>query len=267
MTIKGWRIVNKVLFIGKLNDTAKQLDDALSRSYRVQLCVDDADLTGEMLKLLAPQLVLVSLIGARTAHPEIFSLLSREAAGTPVLAVGSKAFEEELEGRGLLSGVSFLRHPVRTAEIVRRAEKLLGTSEALRVVLLVDDDPKMLRIIQSMLADKFQVTFATSGSKAIAAILKRRPDLILLDYDMPVADGKVVFEMLRAEEETRDIPIVFLTGLSDEAHVQRVLALRPAGYMLKPPTREKLVGKIEQVLASRRETGRAFLDESHRTPR
>ena len=82
----------------------------------------------------------------------------------------------------------------------------------------------------------------------MTAIGKKRPDLILLDYEMPVCDGKQTLEMIRADEDLRDIPVLFLTGVSDRAHIEAVLDLKPAGYMLKPPIREKIVEAIEKAL-------------------
>ena len=68
---------------------------------------------------------------------------------------------------------------------------------------------------------------------AIRGITLNRPDLILLDYEMPVCDGSQVMEMIRSEADFADIPIIFLTGRADKESVQKVLALKPAGYLIK----------------------------------
>ena len=64
----------------------------------------------------------------------------------------------------------------------------------------------------------------------MTAIGKKRPDLILLDYEMPVCDGRQTLEMIRADEELKDIPVIFLTGVNDREHIESVLSLKPAGY-------------------------------------
>ncbi len=248
--------MKKVVLIGKLNEITKQINDALSPFCRVQLCADDVDITAGMLKMVPPDLVIVSLVGLRSAYADIFSMLSRELRGRAFIVVGSKADEDALTDQGFLSGnVHFLRRPIRLEDICTRVKELLGLTEGegqANRILLVDDDPAMLRIVQSMLAEKYKVTFATSGPKAIAAVAKSRPDLILLDYDMPICDGRMTFEMLRSEEDTDDIPVIFLTGMSNLSNVQNVLALHPEGYLLKPPDREMLLERIDQVLALRR---------------
>jgi CheY-like chemotaxis protein len=103
-----------------------------------------------------------------------------------------------------------------------------------------------------MLKDRYDVEVATTGVQAMASIGRMKPDLILLDYAMPVHDGKKVFEVLKLSEETKDIPVVFLTGVSDNARVEEIINLRPAGYLLKPPNKERLVEMIENVLARKR---------------
>ena len=65
-----------------------------------------------------------------------------------------------------------------------------------------------------------------------------------------ISDGKQTFEMIRADDEIKDIPVVFLTGVNDKAHITEVLKLIPAGYMLKPYEPEKLLSTIKNVLES-----------------
>ncbi len=60
-----------------------------------------------------------------------------------------------------------------------------------------------------------------------------RPDLVLLDYEMPICDGSQVLEMIRAEEDFSNIPVIFLTSRVDKESIKKVLALKPAGYLSK----------------------------------
>jgi len=119
-----------------------------------------------------------------------------------------------------------------------------------KTILVVDDNATTLRGIKNVLDPYYEVILANSGMRAIAAIAKKRPDLVLLDYEMPVCDGKQTFEMIRADDEIKDIPVVFLTGVNDKAHITEVLKLIPAGYMLKPYEPEKLLSTIKNVLES-----------------
>ena len=106
----------------------------------------------------------------------------------------------------------------------------------------------MLRSIKAMLDEEFDVQVAPSGMKAMTLIGRKKPDLILLDYEMPVCDGRQTLEMIRSEEDIADIPVIFLTGVNDREHISAVLALKPSGYMLKPAVKEKLVEAIHKAI-------------------
>ena len=84
--------------------------------------------------------------------------------------------------------------------------------------------------------------------QAITYLLKTPVDLILLDYDMPVVDGPQVLQMLRQENATKDIPVVFLTGVGTKEEVERVMALHPSGYILKSTTRDNLLTYLKTKL-------------------
>ena len=88
----------------------------------------------------------------------------------------------------------------------------------------------------------------TSGIDAISAILAKRPDLILLDYQMPMLDGKQTMEKIKKLEEAKDIPIVFVTSVKDKEHIKAVLDLKPAGYLLKPVDGDRLLQTIEGII-------------------
>lgn len=102
-------------------------------------------------------------------------------------------------------------------------------------ILIVDDSPENLCVLSDLLQTQFQVRVATSGEKALRiAGTAPHPDLILLDVMMPGMDGYQVFEHLRADSATKDIPIIFVTAMdSDEAQFQG-LEFGAVDYITKP---------------------------------
>ncbi|MCI8578095.1 MAG: bacteriohemerythrin [Lachnospiraceae bacterium] len=100
-------------------------------------------------------------------------------------------------------------------------------------VLVVDDSMTIRQGMKSLLEGEYDVAAVGSGVSAIRAITLDPPDLILLDYEMPVCDGVHVLEMLHSEDEFADIPVIFLTSKDDPDIVRKVLALKPEGYLLK----------------------------------
>lgn len=115
-------------------------------------------------------------------------------------------------------------------------------------ILVIDDDPRMLRLIKEELREKYNVATAVSGKIALNFLEKRKTDLILLDYAMPELDGPAVLEKLRENNATRDIPVVFLTGINDRSKIQKVLDMKPQGYLLKPIETEKLFRTIRRII-------------------
>ncbi len=118
-------------------------------------------------------------------------------------------------------------------------------------VLVVDDNAILLRTVKDMLAEDYHVSIAVSGAQAFMSIQKHKPDIILLDYEMPIVDGAEVFQLLREDPKAQDIPVVFLTASADREVVTKLISLNPEGYMLKPPKKEKLLEMIESILAKK----------------
>jgi CheY-like chemotaxis protein len=115
-------------------------------------------------------------------------------------------------------------------------------------ILIVDDDSNYAGMVRSWIKDKYKTDIVTAGMQAITFLMKKKVDLILLDYEMPVVDGPQVLQMLRQEETTKNIPVVFLTGVSTVEGVKRVMELKPLGYILKSTTSEDLIKFLDEKL-------------------
>lgn len=113
-------------------------------------------------------------------------------------------------------------------------------------ILVVDDDPMMLKMIKEHLHEDYDIATAVNGNIAMKFLERRMTDLILLDYEMPEENGPAILEKLRAKESTKDIPVIFLTGVTEREKIQEALVLRPQGYLLKPIDREKLLETINK---------------------
>ena len=119
-------------------------------------------------------------------------------------------------------------------------------------VLVVDDSGAMLRNVKGWLEDRYQVILANSGATAIKYLALNRPDLVLLDYEMPVVNGKQVLEMIRTESEFSDIPVIFLTSKNDRESITQVMGLKPEGYLLKTMKPEDIVRTIDEFFEKRK---------------
>lgn len=100
-------------------------------------------------------------------------------------------------------------------------------------ILVVDDSTAVRMGIKKLFEKDYRVSMADSGAAAIKMITVERPDLILLDYEMPGCDGIQTMKMLQAEKKIANIPVIFLTGRVDQKSVARIMSVGPAGYLLK----------------------------------
>ena len=118
-------------------------------------------------------------------------------------------------------------------------------------VLVVDDSKTLLAYISDLLKADYEVAQAESGIAAIRTIILNKPDLVLLDYEMPVCDGRQTLEMLRSDAGFADTPVIFLTGRGDPDSVRKVLSLKPAGYLLKNLKPEAIKGEVDAFFAKK----------------
>lgn len=104
-----------------------------------------------------------------------------------------------------------------------------------QTILIVDDTPENIHVLKGLLNKEYKVKVAIDGKDAIdTALSKDPPDLILLDIMMPVMDGYEVCEKLKSQEQTRHIPIIFLTAMAEESNESKGLHLGAVDYITKP---------------------------------
>lgn len=115
-------------------------------------------------------------------------------------------------------------------------------------ILVIDDDRAILKMLKAALSEQYDVTTTITGKIAEKFLETKNADLILLDYEMPGESGPDVLKKLRANEKSKNIPVVFLTGVADSARIKSVLELSPRGYMLKPINIERLISTIKGII-------------------
>lgn len=140
-------------------------------------------------------------------------------------------------------------------DAVKSAEELIARLEAggklddvKKHILVVDDDSSVLKLIKGYLSGRYEVATAKSGKVAMKFLETKSTDLVLLDYHMPEENGSEVLSKIRTNEKTRNLPVVFLTGVTDKDKIQEVLTMKPQGYLLKPIDMMKLTSTIKGII-------------------
>lgn len=255
--------MKKILFIGTFGERTQGIAQYLSGFAEVQICSDNVSIAAGMLGIFLPDLVLVNLEGFSDAQADLFDVLGAEHSELPVVLVGSseavatfsvicdtKQYSSVTMNETNLPAVLEEIMARIDLGIIREEDGTLTLADVKKTILVVDDSPVILRSMKQILDAKYVVMLATSGLQALAMIEKRTPDLVILDYEMPECDGKETLEKIRAREEMKETPVVFLTGHGDAGHISSVLDLKPSGYFVKPPQAEAMMELLEQLLGS-----------------
>lgn len=173
----------------------------------------------------------------------------------PVMVMGGR---DQIEAVETVIPSQFIKkrffRPINVKEAAEEIHEYLeqDQSQLKKKILVVDDSGAMLRNVKEWLEDKYQVILANSGTTAIKYLAMKHPDLVLLDYEMPVCDGKQVLEMIRSDSEFSSVPVIFLTGKNDRETVMKVTALKPEGYLLKSQEPSQIVKAIDDFFEQRK---------------
>lgn len=238
--------MNKILLLGTATDGFINLKGILEKDFNVTNCKMVLHNVQGMMKIVKPELVVAYFENPDDQTTEVMGWIDENYDSIPVLEVSPQKFFEKYEyiniedAKENISGKCF--------------ELITGESNVpvkLKKLLIVDDAAVALRNFNELLKDNYEIVLATSGEQAIKQLKEHHPDMVLLDYEMPGMNGVETFERMRNEEEGKDIPIVFLTGVSDKDKVVNILTCRPDGYILKPPSAKKIIMQIEDILYSK----------------
>ncbi len=116
-------------------------------------------------------------------------------------------------------------------------------------ILIVDDNSNNVKIIAITLrAFNYKLVIATNGQSAIEMVEKTRPDLVLMDVMMPGMDGYETCEKIKAKKDNENIPVIFLTALSEKANIIRGFEVGGVDYITKPFNKEELISRVKTHL-------------------
>jgi DNA-binding response OmpR family regulator len=120
-------------------------------------------------------------------------------------------------------------------------------------ILIVDDTLQNIQVLGTVLREQqYQINVAQNGLQALELVAKVIPDLILLDIMMPELDGFATCERLKADEKTRDIPIIFLTAKTETDDIVRGFELGAVDYVTKPFNPTELLARVRTHLTMQR---------------
>ncbi len=272
-TEKG-RVKLRILVTGRNRKIAKDISEHLDldKGYTVIKCnASKAALLDTVLAEM-PHVIIVCAGDESEDTVRVFDILKESTRGgvCKFVVIANEDDRKTFIGTTDLDKVFFIARPVsllalyskleefeeeyancedRTAGLVTEFVNDRDSRFRRKHILVVDDDSEQLTVIRDHLCEFYQVTLVNKGSNAIKCLERFHVDLILLDYLMPEMSGPEVLRKIREIPEYADIPVVFLTAVSDKEAVTKTLVeLKPQGYVLKPSKKSEMVAKIIEVL-------------------
>lgn len=262
----------KILIIGEDYSNVNDIYDQFGKIYEVLISSPIAADISAHVNYFRPDMIMLSLEGIHDYVVDEFKAAKAAYSnlqGIPFAAAGNKDdlmwFEQQWAGLADLK-IDIdkkmldiqLEVDVKIDKAAKKNAKAPAPEAAYntnnqnkdgkKTILVVDGSPIMLKVIREQLKEFYDVVIVTNGKLALKYLKENKVDMMLLDYDMPEMSGLDVLKAMKADTATRNIPAVFLTGVSDRAKIAQALALGPQGYLLKPIDKEKLFAMIHKCI-------------------
>ncbi|WP_075718934.1 response regulator [Roseburia sp. 499] len=175
----------------------------------------------------------------------------KECINVPVVLVTGKRDKYTVMNSVVMGVDGYLVKPVDKESLSRKVTEVFekkSSKENQKTILAIDDDMSYLKIIDSYLRDNYNVIMINSAKLALDYLIKHTPDLILLDYQMPLYNGANVMNMIQRDPEGAQIPVIILSGVMDIEVLKQCFPCNPAACLAKPVSKEVLIETIENAL-------------------
>lgn len=254
----------KILYIANFSEKTNKLFDKINEIRPAKFIHYDINQIKTYAEQSYPELVIICVSNLTYEEQHTINLFLQFRPEFRFILYGSKEECKDFHGKFNASIIRYILTPVIESDFLKTITEVINKIEGVKPVeekiqppvdtrkklLIVDDDVIFLRTLMNFFKDKYRVSVAKSGAEALASLEKVSPDLILLDYEMPVTNGPQTLQMIRQNQNFEKVPVFFLTGVSDPEQVKSALALKPEGYLLKTSGQIELVSRIDGFFAT-----------------
>jgi len=254
-----------ILIVEDSKTQAKQLDAILKQlGYRIVI-TNSAREALFILKEQKPVIIISDILMPDIDGYQFCKLLKSDDKLKDIAVILLTQLSDPREiVKGLACGADdFIVKPYNEEFLLARIHATLAlktkqdTASKLATILVVEDSPTQAEQLKYLLEEKgYAVMVAANGKEGFAVAKKFRPTIIISDIVMPVMDGYELAEKIKKDKDVKDIPIIFVTALTDRKDASRKASVVADGYFTKPYDDKYLISKIEALLtASRQEEG------------
>lgn len=267
----------RMLLTGRDRTLIEDFLNLYASEYKIYSCMFQYDDIFNHIETLKPDIIIFALSGETQAELSRLAYLPKwfDDMGAQIFAVGNQQESGIFQAATQCLANSVILQPT-TVDVVHRKivehmsqyefmmeemrQAEMQASEGITVeagdsekerrkhILVVDDDPVMLKTLKEMLHEEYDVGTAINGKVALRFLEAKHTDLVILDYEMPEMSGAETLEIIRNNPHTAHLPVVFLTGVTKKDKIAKVLSHKPQGYLLKPVQRLQLMDTIRKVL-------------------
>lgn len=175
-----------------------------------------------------------------------------ECINVPVIMVTGVCDRETVLNSVIMGIDGYIVKPIDKVELQNKVlevfEKKVEPALIRKTVLLVDDDMVYLKQINNMLCDKYNVIMINTPKLALEYLCKHVPDIIVLDYQMPLYNGANVMSIIKNNVVGKEVPIIILSGMDKAEVMQECSAFDPVAYLTKPISKKELEETIQSAL-------------------
>lgn len=249
--------MKRIILIADFSPFIKDKFDVLTEHFNVQLCGPDMNVIFPVLDMTDPDLILYYLNELDENAESIFAGIAAKYPSLPMVFVSNESNNLMLDANYRFTSASFILDNAPMSVVINRIAVLLGIKEIKEDdmmrddrphILFIDDDPLLLRSMKRMIDTDYRVSVVTSVVDALKLMVRETPDLIFIDYEMPVIDGVEGTRLIKKEEKNKNIPVVFLSGKSENEESVELEGLDIKGYLMKPPVKAQILKTITDNL-------------------
>lgn len=175
-----------------------------------------------------------------------------ECINVPVIMVTGVCDRETVLNSVIMGIDGYLVKPINKVELQNKVievfEKKVEPALIRKNVLLIDDDMVYLKQINNLLGDKYNVIMINSPKLALDYLCKHVPDIIVLDYQMPLYNGANVMSIIKNNVVGKEVPIIILSGMDKQDVIRECSAFNPVAYLTKPISKKELEETIQSAL-------------------
>lgn len=260
--------MDKILFLSEFTEQASDIYEQMIKTFDAKNLSFDLK---EARKYIAQEkpIAVVAYVKELSYEAEHTLRLLLQVENIPYILIGSKGECHDFFNNPYIK--RYIITPVTIKDIISRIQETIDAIEGRiskeefeqqrkekekmgkqKHILLIDDDVVALRTVMNYLKEDYKVSVVKSGTAGISFLGKEIPDLILLDYEMPVCDGVQTLKLIRSEQDFKDIPVFFLTGVDSSEQVKAAVELKPEGYILKSTPKEQILEKIKSFFDNKK---------------